>query len=333
MKQYLAMVGLVTIVVVGVWVDTRLTREDATTTGSQAAPERKERSAISVPEDPITTGGTAAPGRNERGAISAANFLEGQESGLARYQEAREDLVVVAGRLRQVTNLDTTPDTAWITINNIEGLEDYELLTASLKNPAAGTDALLEQIGRHGPITLEGRARNTPERISVLHITAVPLGPYENGPGTPCAGMMGLVKPTENTGGTKPVAHNDTVFAQVLKLVPRHEFESLARKHKSGRMSRSMTRWGQFVAMGMAQLTGRCSLRDIVSNLAAQSCKLYHLGVGVVTRSSLARVNAEKPWEMYEELHGRLLGRCPSEGAGTWLPVQSQVVLCGFDNH
>ena len=83
------------------------------------------------------------------------------------------------------------------------------------------------------------------------------------------------------------MAHNGTVFAQVLKLVPRHEFESLARKHKSGRMSRSMTRWGQFVAMGMAQLTGRCSLRDIVSNLAAQSCKLYHLGVGVVTRSSL----------------------------------------------
>ena len=146
--------------------------------------------------------------------------------------------------------------------------------------------------------------------------TAVPLEPYENGPGTPCAGMMGLTKPTENTGGTKPVAHNDTVFAQVLKLVPRHEFESLARKHKSGRMSRSMTRWGQFVAMGMAQLTGRCSLRDIVSNLAAQSCKLYHLGVGVVTRSSLARVNAEKPWEMYEELHGRLLGRCQAKAPG-----------------
>ena len=128
--------------------------------------------------------------------------------------------------------------------------------------------------------------------------------------------MMGLSKPTENTGGTKPVAHNDTVFAQVLKLVPRHEFESLARKHKSGRMSRSMTRWGQFVAMGMAQLTGRCSLRDIVSNLAAQSCKLYHLGIGVVTRSSLARVNAEKPWEMYEELHGRLLGPCQAKAPG-----------------
>ena len=54
------------------------------------------------------------------------------------------------------------------------------------------------------------------------------------------------------------MAHNNTVLAQVLKLVPRHEFESLARKHKSGRMSRNMTRWSQFVAMGMAQLTETC---------------------------------------------------------------------------
>ena len=77
-----------------------------------------------------------------------------------------------------------------------------------------------------------------------------------------------------------------------------------------------MTRWSQFVAMGMAQLTGRCSLRDIVSNLGAQSRKLYHVGVGVVTRSSLARVNAEKPWEMYEELHGRLLERCQAKAPG-----------------
>ena len=63
--------------------------------------------------------------------------------------------------------------------------------------------------------------------------------------------MMGLTRTDQNlaarSGGTKPVAHNNTVFAQVLKLVPRHQFESLARKHKSGRMSRSMTRWNQFV--------------------------------------------------------------------------------------
>ena len=112
------------------------------------------------------------------------------------------------------------------------------------------------------------------------------------------------------------MAHNSTIFAQMLKLVPRHEFENLAERHKSGRMPRKLKRWGQFVAMGMAQLAGRCSLRDIVSNLSAQSRKLYHLGVGEVSRSSLARVNAEKPWELYEALFGRLLSRCRALAPG-----------------
>ena len=95
------------------------------------------------------------------------------------------------------------------------------------------------------------------------------------------------------------MTHNNTVFAQLFKLVPRHEFERLAREHRSGRKARKLTRWSQFVAMGMAQLAGRSSLRDIVSNLSAQSRKLCHLGAGEVSRSSLSRVNADKPWELY----------------------------------
>ena len=100
------------------------------------------------------------------------------------------------------------------------------------------------------------------------------------------------------------MVHNSTVLAQFLKPVPRHEFESLAKRHHKGRKLRSMTCWNQFVAMSVAQLAGRCSLRDIVSNLSAQGRKLYHLGVGSVARSSLARVNGEQPHGLYEELFG-----------------------------
>ena len=72
-----------------------------------------------------------------------------------------------------------------------------------------------------------------------------------------------------------------------------------------------MSRWAQFVALGLGQLTGRQSLRDIVSNLRAQHSKLYHLGIrGFISRSSLARVNAEQPYSLYEALFGRLLARC-----------------------
>ena len=106
------------------------------------------------------------------------------------------------------------------------------------------------------------------------------------------------------------MAHHNTILSQLLKLVPRHEFEALARRFHKGRRLRSMTRWAQFVALALGQLSGRCGLRDVVANLAAQPRRLYHLGVGRVARSSLARVNAEQPHELYEALFGRLLSRC-----------------------
>ena len=110
----------------------------------------------------------------------------------------------------------------------------------------------------------------------------------------------------------KPWPHNHTVLSQILKLVCRHEFESLAQSHHAGQKLRKMTRWAQFVSMAMAQLSGRTSLRDIVSNLSAQNTKLYHLGVGRVSRSTLSRVNEKQPYQLYESLFGRLLKRCQS---------------------
>ena len=106
------------------------------------------------------------------------------------------------------------------------------------------------------------------------------------------------------------MAHHNTVFAQMLKFIPRHEFESLANQHHSGRRLRKMTRWTQFVAMATAQLSGRHSLRDVVSNMAAQARKLYHLGIRCVSRSSLSRVNESQPYQLYEALCAKLLARC-----------------------
>ena len=106
------------------------------------------------------------------------------------------------------------------------------------------------------------------------------------------------------------MAHHNTVFSQLLIFIPRHEFETLANQHHAGRRLRKMTRWSQFVSMAMAQLTGRASLRDVVSSLSAQTTKLYHLGTTVVSRSSLARINEKQPASLYEALFARLLSRC-----------------------
>jgi putative transposase len=106
------------------------------------------------------------------------------------------------------------------------------------------------------------------------------------------------------------MAHCNTIFSQILKLVPRHEFETLAGRYHSGRSFRTASRWSQFVTMAMAQLAGRNSLRDIVENLSAQGHRLYHLGSAQLSRSNLARINAGKPYGLYEALFGKLLSRC-----------------------
>lgn len=106
------------------------------------------------------------------------------------------------------------------------------------------------------------------------------------------------------------MAHTSTVLAQRLRLVPRHEFQSLAKRHHRGQRLRKSSRWDQFVALLMAQLSGRQSLRDIEANMNAQTRHRYHLGVGRVAKSSLARVNERQPYTLYEALFGQLLGRC-----------------------
>lgn len=106
------------------------------------------------------------------------------------------------------------------------------------------------------------------------------------------------------------MSHHNTAFHQLLKPLSRHEFEGIAKKHHSGQKLRSTTRWDQFIGMSMSQLSGRQSLRDIESNLAAQQSKLYHLGAKPIARSSLARLNEKQPAALYEDVFYTLLNRC-----------------------
>ena len=71
------------------------------------------------------------------------------------------------------------------------------------------------------------------------------------------------------------MAHCNTVLSQILRIFPRHEFQTLADKYHAGQKFRSFSRWTQFVALMTAQLTGRDSLRDIVENMSAQTGKLF----------------------------------------------------------
>jgi hypothetical protein len=121
------------------------------------------------------------------------------------------------------------------------------------------------------------------------------------------------------------MAHCNTVFNQLLRFVPRHEIENLSAKHHRGRRFRTASRWSQFVTMAFAQLSGRCSLRDVIEGLSSQAHKLYHLGAGLMPRSTLSRLNQNKPAELYEEVFGRLLQRCQSVAPGHGFRFQNKL--------
>ncbi len=51
------------------------------------------------------------------------------------------------------------------------------------------------------------------------------------------------------------MAHCNTIFSQILKLISRHEFETLANEHHSGRAFRTASRWSQLVTLGLSENT------------------------------------------------------------------------------
>ena len=93
-----------------------------------------------------------------------------------------------------------------------------------------------------------------------------------------------------------------TILSQLLDFVPRYEFNKYVDKYKGNYRVKSFTCWEQFIVMAFAQLTGRESLRDIVSCLNAIPTRLYHSGVkSKVKRSTLSEANTKRDWRIYAE--------------------------------
>lgn len=106
------------------------------------------------------------------------------------------------------------------------------------------------------------------------------------------------------------MAYHNTIFSQILKMVPRLEFEKLGNQHDGRRRSDAMTRWSQFVALSLGQLAGRTSLRDIEATIQSHSQHRYHLGTQSVSRSALGRANEQLNYAFYISLFQRLYQRC-----------------------
>jgi len=92
------------------------------------------------------------------------------------------------------------------------------------------------------------------------------------------------------------------MFSQILKLIPRSDFERIVRQTGAEYRSKGLSSWSQFVAMLFCQLGRAHSLREIEGGLKSCEGKLAHLGIEAPARSSLSYANGHRPWELFEQV-------------------------------
>jgi len=106
------------------------------------------------------------------------------------------------------------------------------------------------------------------------------------------------------------------MFSQILKLIPRLEFEALVKKTKAEYAAKGFSSWGQLVSMMFCQLGRAHSLREIEGGLKSCEGKLAHLGIEAPARSSLSYANAHRPWQLFEGVFHGLFEKVSATVAG-----------------
>ena len=120
------------------------------------------------------------------------------------------------------------------------------------------------------------------------------------------------------------------MFSQLLKLIPRTEFESLVKQTKAQYASKGFSSWSQLVAMLFCQLGRAHSLREIEGGLKSCEGKLAHLGMQAPARSSLAYANAHRPWQLFEQVFHGLYAKVAAKVVGdNYLGRMTTTILAG----
>ena len=124
------------------------------------------------------------------------------------------------------------------------------------------------------------------------------------------------------------------VLAQVFEIINRYEFDKCVITHNGNYQVKIFKCWEQFIVMSFAQLSYRESLRDIEFCLKAMQPKLYHCGLKTkVARSTLAKTNENRPWEIYADLAVTLMAKTvPLYKGENSLAKELKTIVYAFDS-
>lgn len=93
----------------------------------------------------------------------------------------------------------------------------------------------------------------------------------------------------------------NTVFAQVVKLIPRSQFQSWVSKHNGDKGVRTLDSWTWFGGLLFGQLSGHDSIRALERVFSQNDSHIQKLGFRPICRSTLADANRTRPLEILED--------------------------------
>ena len=101
--------------------------------------------------------------------------------------------------------------------------------------------------------------------------------------------------------------HRNSVFRDILKLVPWTAFDKLADEYGTDAAARSFTSRQHLTALLFAQLSGASSLREIEATMASHQGRLYHCGAVAPKRSTFADANRARDFRVFSGLFEAML--------------------------
>jgi hypothetical protein len=107
------------------------------------------------------------------------------------------------------------------------------------------------------------------------------------------------------------VRHINSVFHDILKLVPWPPFDRLVDEYGTDDAARRFTTRNQFLVLLFAQLGGASSLREVEAVMASHQARLYHVGAKAPKRSTLADANRNRDPRVFSKLFERMLAASP----------------------
>jgi putative transposase len=134
--------------------------------------------------------------------------------------------------------------------------------------------------------------------------------------------FSGILLVDETQNGELGVRYQNTVLGDLLKVLPRRRFAAIVERHRGDKYIKGFSSWDHLVTLISAQLGGLSSLREVQTVCNAQAVHHYHLGTGLIRRSTLSDANRRRPSAIFGETFAAL-----SELADGALPRHGSEIL------